>query len=500
MKNFNEQLDKALNTWGAPKETLAEIVASYQNNELGSGGNVSTGDSTTSSGCDCADKVDVIQEQLNLLTESVNATSEKLNNLLNKIYDRNAIFDTDYDHIDPSVIFRTYDFFEREQDCMATYSFATLPIGLFCLNGQEATLKITMRLKSSIEDDAASFKLYLNGITYLTQSITNIPTEEKTYEFTYTLPLLDTGNTIELLFFASGANLTLTYYKYECYNCTNPTFIDHKRLFDVDYFNGNYYFTDCSGKTAKYAIAQADGFHSMDGLTWIDTGIEALCYRFMCSYTQSGSLYVTKQDLATMYLGKNNSLYVNDVYNNKNYTDTNISFANPASPRVNELHIHVSTPVSRKINSRYYIYRNAANRAYSNIETNSRFGVWFAPKVQLDEISMVLPSTFYIGHETTNNLIIKSKSTECSLGYGQFQSAYVTSFSPFTVEVFTKVRDYTVKHTASFNISSSSGSLTSYVSEVIGKNYDYYFKGVNNDYFIIQNGKWQYYSSELNEA
>ena len=96
MNNFNELLDKTLNTWGAPKEALAEIVSCYQNNELGGGNSSSSDGNTSSGGCDCGDKVNLFEQQISELTQSVNEATEKLNLLLNRLYDRSAIYNTEY--------------------------------------------------------------------------------------------------------------------------------------------------------------------------------------------------------------------------------------------------------------------------------------------------------------------------------------------------------------------------------------------------------------------
>ena len=87
MNNIEEQIDSALTKWGAPKDTLSEIVLSYENNELGGSGN-----------CSCeklgvtAEKINQISvnqktgEQLTEKMEILNSLVEKNKNLIYKLH------------------------------------------------------------------------------------------------------------------------------------------------------------------------------------------------------------------------------------------------------------------------------------------------------------------------------------------------------------------------------------------------------------------------------
>ena len=495
MKNFNEELDRALNTWGAPKEALAEIVASYQNNELGSSSN--TGDNSNSiSGCECGDKVDLLQQQIEELTASLNQTTEKLNLLLNKLYDRSAIYNTEYEHIDPSVLFRTYDCIEKEKAFVITSSQTTYPVALFCLNGSESTVKLTLNMKTTAKDSAGKIEIYLNGTLFDTVLIDNITTNTERYEFFFTMPLLETGNFIETIVYTTNSNsLEVSYLKYEAYNCTNPTFVDANYKYNVDYIAGKYYFTDCSGKTAKYAIAPVESFNSINDLTWVDTGIEAITYRFIANLLMAGDNYYHDENVSYFYITKDNQLH---LYNHLDEVTHGgeIIHADPIPARYNEVNLLTTNINGRNIYTQMAVYKPNKAKTYIYINTASKYCLCFSPKYMFKEQAAIIPRNVYILHALNNNIEVYYNPTTTSLGYGKFISGYILNTNPMTVEIYTKVHDYCTKHTLTYN---SSKKLTSYTSEVCGT-YDHYFKGVKNDYFTVENGIWHYYQSDLLES
>ena len=61
--------------------------------------------------------------------------------------------------------------------------------------------------------------------------------------------------------------------------------------------------------------------------------------------------------------------------------------------------------------------------------------------------------------------------------------------------VYVKVIDKLVKH----HVKYVSNVLTLMSSEVIG-DYDCYFEGVNDDYFVVKNNKLYYYKNNLQEV
>ncbi len=491
MNNFNEQLDKALNTWGAPKEALAEIVASYQNNELGSGSTQESGSS-----CNCDENLNSMQLQIEALTASVNETTEKLNLLLNKLYDRNAIYNTAYNPIDTSVVFRTYDFIEKELNLSTTSSITTSALGLFCLNGLEATVRLSLKVTATTTPTSGSVVFYLNGTSFKTFTLNEINLTTSSFDFTFDVPFSQNGNLFEAIVYTTNSNpINISYIKYEVYNCTNPTFVKSNTSYNVDYYNGKYYVTDCSGKTAKYAIAPVETFNSINDLVWIDTGIEATNYRFIGNLIQSGSVYVPNDTVSYFYIAKDYNLHLFDAVNNCEYTFKVIN-ADPVNQRNNEINILNTAMYGQTVYTETNMFKDGKAKTTSYFNTSSKYCLVYAPKYMVDQVSSIIDRKAFILHTTYNEIEISWNSIRCYMGYGEYLSSYITNSNPVTIEAYVKVKNEVVKNTAVYGTSGSKTVLNSHTTEVIG-NYDLFFKGVKNDYFTVVDGVLNYYQNDL---
>ncbi len=500
MDNFDEKLDRALNKWGAPKEVLSEIVDSYINNELGSNTSQEeneNGSLDNTASCNCEETISAMQLQIDELTQSIEQNTNKLNLLLNKLYDNAAVYKTPYEQIDPTILFRTYDFIEKKVNFTFTTNHTCCAYFLNCYNCSESTLKVYLTL-NAVNDGTGSVIMYVNGTKLEDVKYFEVVAGVQTLEFTYNLELLETGNHFEPYVYTDKSNqLNITKIKLEAFNCTNPTFVKYETAYNVDYWGGLYYITNCSGKTAKYAIVDPATLNTINDIVWVDTGIEASIYRFYTNAVLSGGMY-KHGPISNFYLTRDHKLIVNDSSSNKTYTNNKVLMADPAIPQTNSPSVAATIMNGRIIYAQIFRFSSSGSQTVSYINRESLYAAAYEPKYFFKETTSVTDIVGYVLQSRQNEVITSFRSQLANLGYGTYISSYLINAKPYVLEVYVKVHDYMVKHTVTYSLTDYSANHESTVSEVIGK-YDYYFKGINDDYFTVTNGVLNYYKKDFTE-
>lgn len=444
-------------------------------------------------GCEC-------EEQLTSISTKINNMETIVNKFTTLIKDRNASIDTSYTQIDPDAVVQTYDCMEKRYNYSGNGTYNS---GLFEFCVQEGTtactLNIITTLTSSAETDVqALLNFYFNGsTTAITKHIT-IYKSLKTQTTTFELPLTSTGN---FFYFTVGnqvskTTITFDYAKVEVTNCTNPIILNKICPFSVDYFNGKYYLTDCTGEYVKTAEINASDIATISDLTWNTTTIKASAGGTVGMLNRSNSTY-TINNVARVYLLYNSRMYCENPITETNVSNANgtYSYFNTYQPVENHFSVTTNMTTTTNIDIRRITFSKSGSTgqtAFTN--SNNEIAYYVGFKTLKDTYTKTTDVTFRLYQKMDGTVEIKYNSTIFNLGKGVLQYAYfindnLTKFHIF-VNIYGKLIRYTVEY--------SSSGFSLLANEYLG-DYDLYYEGVDNDYFIVKNNTFSYYKESLQD-
>ena len=271
----------------------------------------------------------------------------------------------------------------------------------------------------------------------------------------------------------------------------NAEVVNQISPFAVDYFDGKYYVSDCSSGTAKIAEINVNDIFNINSLTWADTGIECLQYKSSFSYALYGEQYVPDKRFDYYYALDGKTIFINK--------NTNATVNNPYVGLVDWSRLLIQGDI-RYAGIRYdntaaiYVYGGGNSISYNNRETGKYFNTSAAKYLQ-DENYAVL-KTFSVLSKSdgilTAQRLSETSANNLTLGFGSNFHAYIESMSGKVIYMscYSKYYDKIIKRNYQFN--SNTGVFTLLSTEEIGA-YEEYFEGVNNDYFVVKNGKLEYH-------
>ena len=358
-----------------------------------------------------------------------------------------------------------------------------------------ARIKVIIHLNSESSGQGI-LNLYLNGDD-ITETINYTFDTSTTFIEAYIdKPVLATGN---MVYFKLNAtqSINFTYAKFEISNCTNPVMLIQPKKFDVLYSQGKYYVSDCTTGKLKLATINVEDISNIADLQWVETDIEAR----ECAFTVQGSGSVaplTPVGVHYAVIDKQNKITFYDTIKNisKKITQLEATKLNYYFYSVNVIcycaTITYSTTSHRKLR-----YRSENSEAYymDTIYTDQSVAYFLDMKRLTDQL-VYNSSTFMRCEQKSNgDIYLKNQYNNITLCKGRLLEFYSYNLQPYTYIVIVKVYDKIVKFVVNED---SSYNLTIESQQIIGT-YDYYFEGIDNDYFVVKDNKLYYYKENLQE-
>ena len=445
---------------------------------------------SSTSSCDC-------EEQMTAISTKVTSMETIVNNFTTLIKDRNRAIDTTFTQIDPETVVQTYDCMEKIYDYTGTSTYHS---GLFEFCVQEGTTACTLKIilsmicKNSSVAGKANFNLYLNGSsTPITKEIV-YRTLYLPITLTFDLPITTAGN-----FFYFTVNTTnsvtmhFTKAKAEVLNCTNPIFLNKVCPFSVDYFNGTYYLTDCTGEYAKIAQINASDIATISDVTWTETTYKAQGAVTVGKISKTQTPYFV-DSVARFYLLKDCSLVCDSDTLSQAIANSSNKYAYIANNYLSNSFscLALSMYGTEKIKTFDFSIANSSSISLSNYNTDTITAYFASIKTKKDSFDRAESSILRAAQNLNGDCEFRYRATKIVLTKGRILHAYSDYISGnyvYTVytQVYNQIVKFVVKYTTTFSIESS---------QVVGT-YDNYFEGVNNDYFVVKDNKLYYYKDNL---
>lgn len=493
MNNLEEQIDSALTKWGAPKDTLSEIVLSYENNELG-GGNCSC--SSLGLNQEKINQIDLNKKASIELDEKLKTLSslvDKNKNLICKLHGLDPNYRNDPHVEDLTKIYRTTDSLEYHINASTTSGINRI-FGLYCNDKVFKSVNITIKAYGA-KACRAQFTGSVNGTKDRLEYV-DLTTEEQEFHFSI-IDYFYEGGTVDIAFKpTTTTTIYVTYIKLEVNNGENPTFFGVWYPYNVDFIDNKYYITDCTGETAKYAILDLEQTDNLDNLTWIDTGISALSYRFYQRLTlNSETGEYERGTISYSYQGKNHKVTFYGADSNKSNLVGTLMNYDAFSPTTFE---HCAMAVSRSngANSAAFRYRfsnmsQTATSAYDCIDSSYRAIRCCGFQYLSDAKDNFEPNIFVCQLVDGTVYMNLPDSSKLDLGFGELLNAYCLSQNPYVYEVYVKYFGSIIKHTINYD-ETNGATLSSYN---IGE-YDFYFRAKDDHYFVVKDGVMKLYDKK----
>ena len=257
----------------------------------------------------------------------------------------------------------------------------------------------------------------------------------------------------------------------------NAEVINQISPYSVEYFNGKYYISDCSGSTAKTAEINVEDMYNMNSLTWTDMGISALIYKTSFFVGQYGSVYQpTEKVYAYQTLDDKITFVSEDGTKTKTVADFNLIA---------------------------WLQTTDTSNSYFGIRTTNYVPV--SQTLTTVESAMYLSNNNYLSGSSTRKYVTQTKSNgdfyaclkhannvnPAKIAKGINCHTYYNTISNSVSTFKTYFKHYDKILCANWQYSSSTGiQLNS--TEEIGA-YEEYWPGVNNDYFVVKNGELKYH-------
>ena len=451
---------------------------------------------SSTSSCDC-------EEQMTAISTKVTSMETIVNNFTTLIKDRNRAIDTTFTQIDPETVVQTYDCMEKIYDYTGTSTYHS---GLFEFCVQEGTTACTLKIilsmicKNSSVAGKANFNLYLNGSsTPITKEIV-YRTLYLPITLTFDLPITTAGN-----FFYFTVNTTnsvtmhFTKAKAEVLNCTNPIFLNKVCPFSVDYFNGTYYLTDCTGEYAKIAQINASDIATISDVTWTET-----TYKAMAGIT-SGMLNTTAKPysaeyVARFYLKSDGKIYCDNPITNTTIASAynyHYTFLSPTFMQSSSFYcLSVSCPANSKT---YTVLRHSCSKTGSTNQTSfsdasKQIALVIGGRTNVDFLQTTFDPSTVAYQYLDGTFLIRSNSAKFNLGKGVVKTFYAQKDNPNILTLYVYVYGKIIKYKLQYLSSPYRFELLS--TTTVG-NYDNYFEGANDDYFVVKDNKLYYYKNNL---
>lgn len=401
-----------------------------------------------------------------------------------------------YSDYPAGTIVQTYAMYERELEIVSFNYKITTPNAHFLAEPESAgTIKVQLNVKTEIDNTEVSIETYLNDAVINTDFLT-LTEGENVYKQTiydYALNAEARQNRMYMVVKINGsASVTATYAKIELL-APNADIIQLYAPFNVEYFDGEYYVSDCTSGFAKLAKIHKDNMVNMQSLQFEDLRFE------------TPALTVAKNAKAyesTYYFDKTYYVY---------YTKDNVVRA--TSPDVefsasSTFLQHIDWHIYKHDLPRFMASNTSFTSQFSTINANNQLthsvcqtslsnSVKHHAVKFLDNIANFANSMTSINIDSSGNIAISQRSSTAvqvsvDLGYGTSARAYYYDYisrANYKMKVFIKRFDkivlYDIKYTTAtkFDINS--------ITEI--GSYEDFFLGAKNDYFAVKGNKLSYH-------
>ena len=389
-------------------------------------------------------------------------------------------------------IVKTYDCYDREVYFKLS-SKITLPTIYFCAEPEgEATIKLSINMYVDRAGTTCTISAYLNG-TKIDDEFVDITQKNKSISFTktYYQQALNTqakGNNFYVILQTTGVSynypIIINNYKVE-FEAPNADIINKILPFNVEYFDGIYYFSDCTTGVAKTAQIDAELLHNIKNLSWVDTGIPAQKYYHVPSIIYGGDVYKI-DTINYLILQKNaSSLFTSQKYN-YTYTDYNSLQFLPKqtlSPRVYFWMVQPTQICNKSLDL-------SAKLSYTSIEASLPFIKYIPPKCITYPHDGMVQTAIRIDKDGIISALGGGKSINICYGTDAiiYQNKYIsTNEAQYSIIVkqFNKIIRFELSRTTSNGL-----QITN--STVLGA-YEQLYLGANNDYFAVKNSTLEYH-------
>lgn len=447
------------------------------------------------------------------LEETLNSINTSITNLISQMeeikipQDPNKLQGADFTDYDPGVVLKGYDCYERNLNYSSTSNPIYLPPICFAVvEGSTASINFSFKFTVKTTLSNLLFRLYLNNeIVYEEAYIPNDLEQEisKTIELNSML-LSQRGNTF-CAYIGKGNNQTeilVSYYKFEII-APNADIINKLRPASINYFGTDYIIDDCTSGKILTTTANPSTFLRLSDLYFTDTQIEAQHTSRTFTTQAIGNSYILNEPILTYSSNENKIITLNESGGNS------INFYNYYSA---DLLDYVTSSSS---NIRIYVasynisngqMRGAMYYYPSNFSSGSVYYVSYLSEIasiatikRFDDFTN--EANTYAVIFTTNegqnyyySVFTSSTSPNINIGYGKNVIAYYYDFvsaNNYKFEVYLNVYGKII--CKKYSLLNNQVTLIS--STEVG-NYDYYFKGINNDYFVVKDNVLTFYKAD----
>ena len=422
--------------------------------------------------------------------QSMQAT---INNFITLIKDRNASTNPTYMPYDDAVI-QTSDILTKNINFSGTLNCNP---GLFMFRCDKTSnavqLKITILLEGSNSGTGVLY-FYLNSNDAVSKTF-NYDTSKKLYTFDFSLPITSEGNFFYItLSSANNIAFEVSNITANITNAINPMFLNQEKPFNVDYYSGKYYITNCVDDYAQICVINKEDLATTNDIIWNSTGIQAQTMFTTAQISTTTPYYADAVSYG--YLTKsNNQIYFENKVSNTNNTLSINGITNPSSnnPQDNAGTVFATAFTNNTIRQYKILQKSNGSKSSYSLYDNLIYGFVEGIKPFYDNIQFKTLNMFII-QKLDGNVIMNYGGIENTIGFGKLVSAFYDKDDIYTFHVYLKEYNRIVRYIFRFTFGSLVYTL---ISKTIMGDYDWFFEGANDDYFTVKNNQLFYYKNNL---
>ena len=441
-----------------------------------------------------------LENQVNQNTANITTLQGKVTNLESKVSklltpdDPNYTPPKTFSDYPAGTILQGYAKFDRRLLKKYSNSMKTFPVVFTAEADSEGTLKIKLVFTLDRVTEGW-FHIYQNDTEIFDEKITYSDfSGDLVYEKEIKGITCASGNVFYVKLDPSPASATMYLKRLTAeLIAPNAEIINQISPYSVDIANGRYYISDCSSGTAKIADIAIEDMTNIDALNFVDTGIE--CYQYKTAFTVEKYGYTKDfKDRVDYYLNGEGVTFLNKNYEDADAVYKQIMYIDWL-PQTDSF----ITTVALKDNSTTV---NTLNFTPSTKGTyfkslSNQFGAYYliASKYWNECLTQDITRSVFVGIKNDGHCYVSRAPNYNSIvfdaGFGVNPHCYMaeTDSTQTYFDLYYKYYDKIIKKRFKQN---SSNYYSTISTEEIGK-YEEYFKGANNDYFVVKNGKLCYY-------
>ena len=401
-------------------------------------------------------------------------------------------------------IIQTYDYDERKLNMTSTGSAILPKIYFTCEPASSGSIKVTLKFKFVNNCANTIIKININNILKSEENFSVSSTEEiYTYEkIIYTdFNTLERNNNVSAFIYSDSSvtdkQLVVLNQKIEI-NTSNVSILNKHYSYDaISTADGKYHVADCSQGIAKIAEINSSNMYNMDNLSFSDTETQTEEYKFLCVYKNYSQNFLFDK-MGYIYYSPNNFYYYDLDNSYQKYLSANtwnLDWVEKIDTRANLIKCELE---KTRIQYEFHNGTNSTSTSTSSKKMScvKTVGIrYLHGKYILNNNLPYMFVTIDLNGKLTLFKTVDATIDTIDLGYGSDATLYLTRYvsnTDYTLELYVKYFDKIIKKVIecsginAYNISSSTE---------LGK-YEKYFKMPNNDYFVIANGKLEYYKEQ----